>query len=164
MAPAAVPVLLRTLLVPTTAPFDEAELANGLSTTAISPPHLSSALWNGPDAVAEARLDAAAERLRGCKRICAFTGAGISAESGMPTFRETVDTDEPIGRDGLPMGACDLLTPLWDAVDPAKAADIEAFHSDPDRYPRTRHYPIPAHGSALIASPPRSRLLQLVDS
>lgn len=176
-AAAARPKLLRTLLVPSTAPF-EAPVDGA-----------PSALWEGPHAVAEAKLEAAVQALKGCRRIVAFTGAGISAESGelslripsrrfhlarvfhslprtllhrnlvhacasrasratpqhgahldlsryvagMPTYRETVACDEPIDAQGQPTdtGAIDLLTPLWDVVDPAKAADIEAFHADP---------------------------------
>lgn len=44
------------------------------------------------------------ERLEGCERVVALTGAGISAESGVPTFR---------GKDGLwrQYRATDLATP-----------------------------------------------------
>src|SRR5213083_521325 len=45
------------------------------------------------------------------RRVLALTGAGISAESGIPTFR---------GRDGY-----------WRNLDPAKLATPEAFASDP---------------------------------
>ena len=76
--PKAAPTLLRTLLVPSSAPFNTAD---------IRLPHEPSALWDGPHAIAEAQLEAAVEALRGCRRLVAFTGAGISAESGMPTYR-----------------------------------------------------------------------------
>ncbi|MBL8795682.1 MAG: iron dicitrate transport regulator FecR [Planctomycetia bacterium] len=33
-------------------------------------------------------LDQAAKRLRGARRLVVFTGAGVSAESGIPTFRD----------------------------------------------------------------------------
>ena len=46
--------------------------------------------------------------------MVAFTGAGISAESGIPTYR---------GDDGL-----------WNKYDPAKFANINHFHNDPDYY------------------------------
>jgi NAD-dependent deacetylase len=46
--------------------------------------------------------------------MAAFTGAGISAESGIPTYR---------GDDGL-----------WNKYDPAKFADINHFHADPTYY------------------------------
>lgn len=48
------------------------------------------------------------------KRIAAFTGAGISAESGIPTYRDT---------DGL-----------WTKYDPNKYASIDYFLHDPSYY------------------------------
>ncbi|HXZ98618.1 MAG TPA: NAD-dependent deacylase, partial [Candidatus Acidoferrum sp.] len=47
-------------------------------------------------------------------RVVAFTGAGISAESGLGTFR---------GRDGL-----------WSRYDPAEVASIESFKRDPRKF------------------------------
>lgn len=49
----------------------------------------------------------AAELIRSAKRVCAFTGAGISVESGIPPFR---------GKDGL-----------WNKYDP-KFIEIDYFH------------------------------------
>lgn len=46
--------------------------------------------------------------------VVAFTGAGISAESGIPTYR---------GDDGL-----------WNKYDPDRFANIDYFHSDPAYY------------------------------
>ncbi len=54
----------------------------------------------------------AAELLRVAQRVVIFTGAGISAESGVPTFR-------------------DALTGLWAQFDAAKLATPEAFAADP---------------------------------
>jgi NAD-dependent deacetylase len=56
-------------------------------------------------------LAAAASRLRGARRVLAVTGAGVSAESGVPTFR---------GQDGLwrQFRAEDLATPQAFARDP----------------------------------------------
>ena len=56
-------------------------------------------------------IDKAAEILRGAKRVAALTGAGISAESGVPTFR---------GKEGLwrRFRAEDLATPEAFARDP----------------------------------------------
>src|SRR5262245_40468192 len=57
-------------------------------------------------------LREAADLLRSAKRVVVFTGAGISAESGVPTFR-------------------DALTGLWERFDPAKLATPSAFEEDP---------------------------------
>lgn len=53
-----------------------------------------------------------AEQLRNAQHVVAFTGAGASAESGIPTFR-------------------DELTGLWERFDPAQLATSEAFRADP---------------------------------
>jgi NAD-dependent deacetylase len=52
--------------------------------------------------------------IAGATHMVAFTGAGISAESGIPTYR---------GDDGL-----------WNKYDPAKFANINHFHADPSYY------------------------------
>lgn len=59
-------------------------------------------------------LARAAELVAGARRGVAFTGAGVSAESGIRTFR---------GQDGL-----------WRQYDPYKVASIEGFLSDPSVY------------------------------
>jgi len=51
------------------------------------------------------------QQLLECKKVAVLTGAGISAESGIATFR---------GSDGL-----------WDKVDPMKVATPQAFQKDP---------------------------------
>jgi NAD-dependent deacetylase len=56
----------------------------------------------------------AAELARRARTITVFTGAGISAESGIPTYR---------GEGGL-----------WKRYDPAKYADIGYFRKDPTYY------------------------------
>ncbi|MEE8171201.1 MAG: NAD-dependent deacylase [Phycisphaerae bacterium] len=56
-------------------------------------------------------LDELAELLRRSRFVCAMTGAGVSAESGLATFR---------GPDGL-----------WKGRDPAEVATPEAFARDP---------------------------------
>jgi NAD-dependent deacetylase len=47
------------------------------------------------------------------KHVVVFTGAGVSAESGIPTFR-------------------DALTGLWERFEPAQLATAEAFREDPN--------------------------------
>lgn len=59
------------------------------------------------DAIATAR-----QRLAGARRIAVLTGAGISAESGIPTFREA-------------------QTGLWARYDPMQLATEEGFRADP---------------------------------
>ena len=56
---------------------------------------------------------AVVEALRNCRHLLVFTGAGVSAESGIPTFR-------------------DALTGLWARFDPARLATPEAFSADPE--------------------------------
>jgi NAD-dependent deacetylase len=57
-------------------------------------------------------LDRVAERLRTATRIAVLTGAGISAESGIPTFREA-------------------QTGLWERFRPEDLASPDAFARDP---------------------------------
>lgn len=52
------------------------------------------------------------ERLRACRKLVVFTGAGMSAESGIPTFR-------------------DAQTGLWARFNPAEVASTEAFRDNP---------------------------------
>lgn len=52
------------------------------------------------------------DALRNCRRLCVLTGSGISAESGVPTFREA-------------------QTGLWARFDPHELATPEAFSRDP---------------------------------
>jgi NAD-dependent deacetylase len=57
-------------------------------------------------------LREAAALIDRAERIVIFTGAGVSAESGIPTFR-------------------DALTGLWEQFDPRRLATPEAFGDDP---------------------------------
>lgn len=50
--------------------------------------------------------------IAGARRLCVLTGAGMSAESGVPTFR-------------------DALTGLWAQYDPQQLATEEGFRADP---------------------------------
>lgn len=52
------------------------------------------------------------QHLRNARHVVVFSGAGISAESGIPTFR-------------------DALTGLWEHFDPAALDTAQAFRNDP---------------------------------
>lgn len=56
--------------------------------------------------------DELVSRLRDAKHVCVLTGSGISAESGVPTFREA-------------------QTGLWEQYDPHELATPDAFQRDP---------------------------------
>lgn len=57
-------------------------------------------------------MEAAAQIIRGSRHLLVLTGAGISADSGIPTFREA-------------------RTGLWERYDPQELATPEAFRRDP---------------------------------
>jgi NAD-dependent deacetylase len=57
-------------------------------------------------------IEAARVLLARARHVVVLTGAGMSAESGVPTFR-------------------DALTGLWSRFDPAQLATLEAFCADP---------------------------------
>jgi NAD-dependent deacetylase len=57
-------------------------------------------------------IQQAAELIRGSKQLTALTGAGVSKESGVPTFRDTLDG-------------------LWAQFDPTRLATKSAFERDP---------------------------------
>ncbi|ERO60616.1 SIR2 family NAD-dependent protein deacylase [Pseudomonas piscis] len=52
------------------------------------------------------------KQLAQARHLVVFSGAGVSAESGIPTFR-------------------DALTGLWENFDPARLATVQAFRDDP---------------------------------
>lgn len=54
------------------------------------------------------------ERIAAASRVCVLSGAGMSAESGIPTFR-------------------DAMTGLWARFDPQALASEEGFRADPAR-------------------------------
>lgn len=60
------------------------------------------------------QLSVAARALRAAEHVCVLTGAGVSAESGIPTFREA-------------------QTGVWARFSPQELATPEAFAADPDR-------------------------------
>lgn len=57
-------------------------------------------------------INSVAELLRQARHVTVFTGAGVSAESGIPTFR-------------------DALTGLWERFDPAQLATADAYRAGP---------------------------------
>lgn len=59
-----------------------------------------------------AKISKVAERLKAAQRVAVLTGAGVSKESGIPTFR-------------------DALTGIWANFDPEKLATPEGFLADP---------------------------------
>jgi NAD-dependent deacetylase len=90
-------------------------------------------------------------RLRNAKHVVVFTGAGVSAESGIPTFR-------------------DALTGLWERLDAEALATPEAFQNNPAlvwdwyewrRMKVMRAQPNPAHLAiaALATKVPRLTLV-----
>lgn len=72
----------------------------------------------------------AAELLSRARRGVALTGAGVSAESGIPTFR---------GEGGL-----------WTKYDPVKVSSIDSFMADPESYWRVSR----ERGSVALAAKP----------
>jgi NAD-dependent deacetylase len=60
----------------------------------------------------ESLIESAVVALRNARHVCVLTGAGVSAESGIPTFR-------------------DALTGLWEKFNPEDLATPEAFERDP---------------------------------
>jgi NAD-dependent deacetylase len=96
------------------------------------PPHKG----EGELELSEDSLTSAAALLRQARSGVAFTGAGISAESGIPVYR---------GEGGL-----------WTKFDPYKVAHIDTFRQDPAQYwtyslnhRRTDAQPNAAHGAVV---------------
>ena len=79
----------------------------------ISPRRVASPPTSEPQTRAEA-LAIAARALRSAEHVCVLTGAGVSAESGIPTFR-------------------DAQTGVWARFSPQELATPAAFAADPDR-------------------------------
>lgn len=83
------------------------------SKPAANPRRVASPPTTDPQTRAEA-LTVAARALRSAEHVCVLTGAGISAESGIPTFR-------------------DALTGIWSRFSPQELATPEAFKEHPKR-------------------------------
>ncbi|WEV78528.1 NAD-dependent deacylase [Janibacter cremeus] len=65
-----------------------------------------------PETTADALPEEVVAAVRGARRVLVLSGAGMSAESGVPTFR-------------------DAQTGLWEEFDPAQLATAEAWQEDP---------------------------------
>ena len=92
--------------------------------------------WSGARAAAAASVERAARLLArpSVSRVVFFTGAGASAESGMPAFRETVPGAVDVDADGVRVGPAtplDALLPIWKTHDPEKYSTLSAFREDP---------------------------------
>ncbi|MFI4894082.1 MAG: SIR2 family NAD-dependent protein deacylase [Phycisphaerales bacterium JB058] len=73
------------------------------------------------DANQTREIEKAALLLREARSVVVLTGAGVSAESGISTFR-------------------DKETGLWAKYDPMELAHIDAFHRDPELVTRWYHW------------------------
>lgn len=71
-----------------------------------------SGVADGAPADLQKDIETAAAKLRAAKKVVVLTGAGVSKESGIPTFR-------------------DALTGLWANYEPEKLATPQGFLSDP---------------------------------
>ena len=99
-------------------------------------------------------LQAARALLERGGRVAAFSGAGLSAESGLSTFRDP-DPDA-----------------LWSRFDPAELAAVEGFEANPERviewynWRRSRHAEVRPNAAhrALAAQPRLIQITQNVDS
>jgi len=69
----------------------------------------------------EHTLDAVAELVHSARRVAVFTGAGVSAESGIETFRQP-------------------QTGLWAQFDPMELAHVDALRRDPETVTRWYHW------------------------
>jgi len=85
------------------------------------------------DALAVAR-----QRLADAASVCVLTGAGMSAESGIPTFRDAQSAAEALSAPAPQGGAPALGRPgggtgLWSRFDPMQLASEAGFRADPQR-------------------------------
>jgi len=101
----------------------------------------------------EAALAAGREMLAASARVAAFSGAGLSAESGLATFRDP-DSDA-----------------LWSRFDPTELASLEGFEANPRRvvdwynWRRGRYAAVSPNAAhrALAAQPRMVQITQNVD-
>ncbi len=67
--------------------------------------------------------------IRVYENVVALTGAGVSAESGLQTFRDSPDTSSTGSRQSQPAGT---EQPLWSQYRPEDLATPEAFERNPE--------------------------------
>jgi NAD-dependent deacetylase len=93
-------------------------------------------------------LQSLASRLAKARGVVVLTGAGVSAESGIRTFRDAMDE------------ASSTMAGLWKDFDPAKLATPEAFDADPALV--TRWYDVRRRGClAAMPNPGHIALAQM---
>jgi len=87
----------------------------------------------------DAPFDAVRERLREVRHLLVLSGAGMSAESGIPTFRDARVTAPSAPAAPIPQGERAAsgwpsgVAGLWSRFDPAQLASVEGFRADPAR-------------------------------
>jgi len=72
-----------------------------------------------------ASLQIVVDWIKNCRSIAVLTGAGISAESGVPTFRRSAEDARTAAAKAEP-------TPLWEKYDPTELACAEGFLKNPE--------------------------------
>lgn len=72
-----------------------------------------------------ASLQIVADWITNCRNITVLTGAGISAESGVPTFRRGAEAARSAAEKDEP-------TPLWEKYDPTELASPQGFRKHPE--------------------------------
>jgi len=104
-----------------------------------------------PDPALEPALARARDILAQSPRVAAFSGAGLSAESGLATFRDP-DTDA-----------------LWSRFDPTELASLEGFEANPGRVIdwynwRRSKYAAVAPNAAHRALAAQTRMIQITQN
>ncbi|HKJ51556.1 MAG TPA: Sir2 family NAD-dependent protein deacetylase [Gammaproteobacteria bacterium] len=104
-----------------------------------------------PDPGLQRQLAAARELLAESPRVAAFSGAGLSAESGLATFRDP-DSDA-----------------LWSRFDPTELASLDGFQADPRRVVdwydwRRNKYAAVAPNAAHRALASQTRMIQITQN
>ncbi|MFA6209496.1 MAG: Sir2 family NAD-dependent protein deacetylase [Candidatus Obscuribacterales bacterium] len=72
-----------------------------------------------------AHLQIVVDWIKNCRSIAVLTGAGISAESGVPTFRRSAEDAHSAAKKDEP-------TPLWEKYDPTELACAQGFLKKPE--------------------------------